>query len=57
MYSCPCALTEHQAMKAYWGRRGIAPLILSPWHYMQVSGQLHTPSALLPVKEPLVPIG
>jgi hypothetical protein len=24
----PCAfLTEHQAMKVYWGSRGIAPLI------------------------------
>jgi hypothetical protein len=26
--SCPCALTEHHAMKAYWGSGGIAPLIL-----------------------------
>jgi len=28
-YSCPCACsTEHDAMKVYWGSRGIAPLIL-----------------------------
>jgi len=26
--SCPSALTEHQAMKAYWGSRGMAPSIL-----------------------------
>jgi hypothetical protein len=25
---CPCALTEHHAMKAYWGSGGIAPCIL-----------------------------
>jgi hypothetical protein len=25
---CPCALTGHHAMKAYWGSEGIAPLIL-----------------------------
>jgi hypothetical protein len=24
----PCALTEHHAMKAYWGSGGIAPLFL-----------------------------
>jgi hypothetical protein len=27
---CPCALTEHHAMKAYWRSGGIAPLILRP---------------------------
>jgi hypothetical protein len=26
--SCPCALTEHHIMEAYWGSGGIAPLIL-----------------------------
>jgi hypothetical protein len=26
--SCPCALTEHHAMKTYWGSGGIAPCIL-----------------------------
>jgi hypothetical protein len=26
--SCPCALTEYHAMKAYWGSRGIATLII-----------------------------
>jgi hypothetical protein len=25
---CPCALTKHHAMKAYWGSGCIAPLIL-----------------------------
>jgi len=25
---CPCALTEHHAMEAYWGSKGIDPLIL-----------------------------
>jgi len=26
--SCPCALTEHHSMKAYWGSGGIHPHIL-----------------------------
>jgi hypothetical protein len=26
--SCPCALTKHQALKAYWGGGGTAPRIL-----------------------------
>jgi hypothetical protein len=26
--SCPCALTKHHAMKAYWGSGGIAPGII-----------------------------
>jgi len=30
MRSCPCALTEHHAMKAYWGSGGIA---LHPGHF------------------------
>jgi hypothetical protein len=25
-------LTEHHAMKVYWGSGGIAALILRPWH-------------------------
>jgi hypothetical protein len=25
-------LTEHHAVKAYWGSGGIAPRILLPWH-------------------------
>jgi hypothetical protein len=33
----PYALTEHHAMKANWGSRGIAPLILWPRHYIEVS--------------------
>jgi hypothetical protein len=31
---------EHHAMKAYWGSRITAPRILSPQHYMEVSGQI-----------------
>jgi hypothetical protein len=26
--SCPCALTEHHAMKACWGSGGVTPRIL-----------------------------
>jgi hypothetical protein len=40
-----------------WGSGGIAPRILWPQHYMEVSGQLHAPAALPPGKEPLMPIG
>jgi hypothetical protein len=28
-WSCPCALTTHHAMQAYWGSGGIAPCILN----------------------------
>jgi hypothetical protein len=45
-----CFLTEHHAM-AYWGNGGIAPRILdlgTRWR----RGQLHTPVALPPRKEP-----
>jgi hypothetical protein len=35
-------------MKAYWGSGGIAPLILWPQHWIEASGQLHTPAALPP---------
>jgi hypothetical protein len=38
-------------MKVYDGSGGIAPLILWPRHYMEVSGQYHVPAALLPGKE------
>jgi hypothetical protein len=38
-------------MKAYWVSEGTAPHILLPRHYMEVSGQLHTPAALPPKKE------
>jgi hypothetical protein len=31
-YKSPCALTQHHAMKAYWGSGCIAPLILWPQH-------------------------
>jgi hypothetical protein len=27
--SCPCALTEHHAIKAYWGNGGIAHSLIS----------------------------
>jgi len=30
--SCPCALSEHHAIKAYWGSGGISPRILRPRH-------------------------
>jgi hypothetical protein len=39
-------------MKAYWGSECIAPLILWPRHYMEVSGQLHAPAALPQGKSP-----
>jgi hypothetical protein len=44
-------------MEAYWGSEGIAPLILWPWHQMEVSGQLYDLATLPPEKEPVVPIG
>jgi hypothetical protein len=34
------------------GSGGIAPRILWPQHYMEVSGQLHAPSALPPRERP-----
>jgi hypothetical protein len=36
-------LTEHHAMKAYWGNGGTAPPILWPRYLTEVSGQLHAP--------------
>jgi hypothetical protein len=48
---------KHQAMKAYWGSGDIAPRILWPRDYMEVSCKLHAPAALPSGKEPLVPIG
>jgi hypothetical protein len=44
-------------METYCGIVDITPRILWPRHYMEVSGQLHAPAALLPGKESLVPIG
>jgi hypothetical protein len=41
-------------MKAYWGSECIAPR--RPRHYVETSGRIHAPAALLPGKEPLVPI-
>jgi hypothetical protein len=35
-------------MKAYWESGSIAPLILWPQHYMEVSGLFHAPVALTP---------
>jgi hypothetical protein len=43
-------------MKAYWGSGGIAPLILWPRHYTEVSGQLHAPAALPQGKSPWYPL-
>jgi hypothetical protein len=42
-------------MKTYWGSEGIAPRILDLG--TRLSGQFYAPAALLPGKEPLVPIG
>jgi len=53
---CPCALAEHHAMKTYWGSGCIALRILLPWHYMEVSGQLHAPAALSPGNSPQYPL-
>jgi len=47
-------LTKHNAMKTYW--ESVTPCVLLPWHYMELSGQLHILAALPPGKEPLVPI-
>jgi hypothetical protein len=44
-------------VEAYWGSGGVAPFILWPRHYMDVSDQLRAPAALLPGKQPLVSIG
>jgi hypothetical protein len=44
-------------MKVYLENGCIAPLILWPRHYMEVSGQLHAPAALLPGKDTLIAIG
>jgi hypothetical protein len=47
MWSCPCALTEHHTMKAYWGCGGITPHILelkTRWKWVVSS----TPRPLYP---------
>jgi hypothetical protein len=49
-------LCEHHAMKTHLESGGIAPRILWPRHYMEVSGQLHAP-ATLPQGESPLPIG
>jgi hypothetical protein len=41
--------SRHEGVLGYGG---IAPLILWPRHWIEVSGQLHAPAALLPGKEP-----
>jgi hypothetical protein len=46
----PVLLTEHHAMKVYWGSGGIASLIPGPRHQMEASGQPHASG-----KEPPVP--
>jgi hypothetical protein len=46
-------ITEHHAMKVYWGSGSIAPSILN----FGASCQFHAPTALPPRKEPLVPTG
>jgi len=44
-------------MNTYWGNGNIAPRILRPQQYMEVSGHLHVPTALPPGKELSVPVG
>ena len=44
-----------QAMEAYLGKGGLAPLIFKPLYYMEVSGHLHTPAILFPGKKLLEP--
>jgi hypothetical protein len=39
-------------MKAYWESGGIAPRIILPRHYIEVTGQLHAPAALPKRKSP-----
>jgi hypothetical protein len=46
---CSCGLTEHHAMKTYWGTGGIAPRILD-------LGTRWSSAALLTEKYPLLPI-
>jgi hypothetical protein len=53
----PCFFISAPRHEGVLGSWGIAPLILWPLHYVAVNGQLHAPPALLPGKEPLVPIG
>jgi hypothetical protein len=48
----PVLLTEHHAMKAYWGSWGIAPRILDPGTTWKCRDQLHAPAALPPGKAP-----
>jgi hypothetical protein len=43
-------------MKEYWGSGGIAPHILWPRLWMEVSGQLHAPAALPQEKSPWYPL-
>jgi hypothetical protein len=43
-------------MKAYCVSGGIAPLVLSPRHWMEVSSQLHAPAALPQGKSPWYPL-
>jgi hypothetical protein len=44
-------------MKASWGSGGRAPRILWPLYYIEMSSQLHAPTALPPGKEHPVPTG
>jgi hypothetical protein len=50
-----CFLTEHHAVKAYWGSGGVASRFLhlgTRWN-----GQFHAPATLPPGKELLVAVG
>jgi hypothetical protein len=49
--------TFYHAMEACWESGGIAPPILDLITRWKVSGHLHAPAALLPGKDPMIPIG
>jgi hypothetical protein len=48
-----CLITEAVRHEDVWGSGCIDPRILD-LGWMDVSGHLHTPAAILPLKEPLV---
>jgi hypothetical protein len=53
----PVLLTEHRAVKAYWGSGDIAPHILDLDNRWEVSGQFYASATLSPGKEPWYPLG
>jgi len=53
-FQVACALTEHHAMKAYWGSGVYLHALLTCT--LDGGGQLHAAAALPPGKEPLAPV-